>query len=149
VNISIKLTDFTTDFAVIEQIRYTVFQLEQLISAEDEFDGKDAESIHLLAYIDSQPLGTLRIRNIGQGIVKIERLAVLKAWRSQGVGKQMMEEAISYLQQLGTYKAIKIHAQAHLEKFYTNLGFQAQGESFIEAGIEHLLMLKQVILRQV
>jgi predicted GNAT family N-acyltransferase len=75
--------------------------------------------------------------------------AVLKAWRSQGVGKQMMEEAIAYLQQLGTYKAIKIHAQAQLKKFYTNLGFQTQGESFIEAGIEHLLMLKQVILRQV
>lgn len=143
-NISIKLTDFTTDFSVIEQIRSTVFQLEQLISAEDEFDGKDAESIHLLAYIESQPVGTLRIRNIGQGIVKIERLAVLKAWRSQGVGKQMMEQAIAYLKQLGTYKVVKIHAQAHLEKFYTNLGFQAQGERFIEAGIEHLLMLRQV-----
>lgn len=143
-NISIKLTDFTTDFSVIEQIRYTVFQLEQLISAEEEFDGKDAESIHLLAYIESEPIGTLRIRNIGQGIVKIERLAVLKAWRSQGVGKQMMEQAIACIYDLGTNKLIRIHAQAHLKKFYTNLGFQAQGESFTEAGIEHILMLKQV-----
>jgi predicted GNAT family N-acyltransferase len=129
-----------------------VFQIEQLISEEEEFDGKDPESVHLLAYIDSQPVGTLRIRSIGQGIVKIERLAVLKAFRSQGIGKQMMEQAIANIQFLNhglahgseTYKGIKIHAQAYLEKFYTNLGFETQGEKFIEAGIEHIAMFKPI-----
>ncbi len=143
-SILIKVADFSSDFLIIEQIRYAVFHVEQSISAEDEFDGKDAESIHLLAYFDNQPTGTVRIRNIDHEIVKIERLAVLKDFRSLGLGKKLMVQAIAHVSELGTCKLIKIHAQSHLENFYTKLGFMAQGEKFIEAGIEHILMVQHI-----
>jgi len=147
-SISIRVADFSTDFSAIEKIRYAVFQIEQSISSEDEFDGKDRESIHLIAYFEFQAVGTLRIRNIGGAIAKIERLAVLKDFRSHGIGRKMMEEAIAYIKSFKksavTYSIIKIHAQAYLEKFYTNLGFITQGERFMEAGIDHVLMMKNI-----
>jgi predicted GNAT family N-acyltransferase len=143
-SILIEVADFTTDFSVIEQIRIAVFQVEQSIKAEDEFDGKDAESIHLLAYFAGEPVGTIRIREVNNEVIKIERLAVLKDFRAQGIGKKLMDRAIATVKSKKIYKLIKIHAQAYLENFYTNLGFTARGENFIEAGIEHVLMTKQV-----
>lgn len=145
-SILIKVADFGSDFSIIEQIRSAIFQIEQGISAEDEFDGKDAESIHLLAYFDSQPVGTLRIRSIDNETVKIERLAVLRDFRAQGLGKKLMEQAIALikLQHEGQDKIIKIHAQVYLEKFYLSLGFVTQGKIFMEAGIGHILMTKDL-----
>ena len=35
-----------------------------------------------------------------------------------------------------------IHAQAHLERFYRDLGFQRHGESFEEDGIPHVAMVR-------
>jgi predicted GNAT family N-acyltransferase len=145
-SILIKVADFASDFSSIKQIRYAVFQVEQGINAEDEFDGKDVESIHLLAYFVDLSVGTVRIREVSKEIVKIERLAVLKNFRTQGLGKRLMERAIALVKEQfkGEHKLIKVHAQVYLEKFYLNLGFVTQGESFVEAGIHHILMLKDL-----
>lgn len=141
-SILIKIADFDLDFAEIEQIRYAVFQIEQSISSAEEFDGKDAESTHLLAYVDDRPVGTLRIRKIDNE-VKIERLAILRDFRSQGLGKKLMEQAIAHIRETEIH-IIKIHAQAHLENFYMKLGFIPEGKKFMEAGIEHILMMQHL-----
>jgi predicted GNAT family N-acyltransferase len=141
-SILIKIASFGSDFPIIAEIRSAVFQIEQGIKAEDEFDGKDAESLHLLAYVDNQPVGTLRIRNIDNETIKIERLAVLRDFRAQGLGKKLMEQAIALVGK--PHKSVQIHAQLYLEKFYLSLGFVAQGESFREAGIAHILMVKDL-----
>jgi predicted GNAT family N-acyltransferase len=36
-----------------------------------------------------------------------------------------------------------MHAQTYLRHFYAQHGFQAQGEVFQEAGIDHYLMIKE------
>jgi predicted GNAT family N-acyltransferase len=144
VSIFIKVADLNTEFSDIQQIRYFVFQVEQAIDYVDEFDGKDPESLHLIAYFMDQPVGTLRIRDIGEAIAKVERLAVLKDFRSLGIGKQLMLKAIATITELGTYRLVKIHAQSYLEGFYTKLGFTAQGDKFMEAGIEHIVMINLI-----
>jgi ElaA protein len=35
-----------------------------------------------------------------------------------------------------------MHAQAHLESWYTSLGWKRDGEGFIEAGIQHITMMR-------
>jgi ElaA protein len=37
--------------------------------------------------------------------------------------------------------SIRISAQAHLEKFYAQLGFESTGKAYLEDGIPHLEML--------
>lgn len=68
-------------------IRKKVFVEEQGVPEESEIDQYESESIHLIGYDNGQPVATARIRPINETTVKIERVAVIKSHRGQGMGK--------------------------------------------------------------
>jgi predicted GNAT family N-acyltransferase len=142
--LKITLINYSEETQGIEQIRRRVFHEEQNIDEELEFDGLDETSEHLLAYLNQEPIGTLRIREVNQKIVKIERLAVLATARNQGIGRKLMEYAIALITEKNQYDQIVIHAQYHLKNFYQSLGFQPVGETFEEAEILHIKMTKSL-----
>jgi len=143
--LKITLINYSEETQGIEQIRRRVFHEEQNIDEELEFDGLDETSEHLLAYLNQEPIGTLRIREVNSTIVKIERLAVLSTFRNQGIGRKLMEYAIALITEKNQYEQIVIHAQYHLENFYQGFGFQSLGETFEEAEILHIKMIKPTI----
>lgn len=140
-NLVIKVANFSLDFPIIQQIRHLVFQIEQGVSADLEFDGKDETADHLLAYLDDQPVGTTRIRRLNSQTAKVERVAVLQAARGSGIGKRLMVEALAFLQKAKVAE-VQIHAQESVRDFYQRLGFEPEGEVFVEAGIPHVKMKK-------
>ncbi|NJL02132.1 MAG: GNAT family N-acetyltransferase [Spirulinaceae cyanobacterium RM2_2_10] len=125
----------------IQFIRRTVFQDEQGVAPALEFDGLDDAAEHLLAYLDGRAVGTARWRGLEAGIAKIERLAVLADARGSGLGKRLMQTAIARVTASGFRTAV-IHAQVYVEPLYTQLGFEAVGDRFDEAGIPHVKMHK-------
>lgn len=135
----IKVVSYTAEKPLIQAIRYQVFQVEQGVDSALEFDGQDEAAIHLLAHLDGEPVGTARIRLLSDQLAKIERVAVLATCRGQGIGKQLMEEAIVFLN-TKDIPEIKINAQLYVKDFYQKLGFEQQGEVFEEAGIPHIEM---------
>ena len=143
--VKIKLVNYSEETQGIEQIRRRVFHEEQNIDEELEFDGLDETSEHLLAYLNQEPIGTLRIREVNLKTVKIERLAVLSTARNQGIGRKLMEYAIALITEKNQYEQIVIHAQYHLKDFYQSFGFQPVGETFEEAEILHIKMIKPII----
>jgi predicted GNAT family N-acyltransferase len=143
--IKIKLVNCSEEIEALERIRHKVFQEEQNVDEELEFDGLDKTSEHLLAYFNHEPIGTLRIREINPTIIKIERLAVLATARNQGIGRKLMEYAILLIIEKNQYEQIVIHAQYHLKNFYQSFGFQPVGETFEEAEILHIKMIKSLI----
>lgn len=124
-------------------VRNQVFQIEQRVEPELEFDGKDETAEHLLAYLDNQPVGTARIRYLDYQRAKIERLAVLTTARGQGIGKKLMEKALEVAAQKEV-KEVVIHAQDYVKGLYQQLGFEQEGERFEEAGILHVKMRKRL-----
>lgn len=68
-------------------IRKKVFVEEQGVPEESEIDEYESESIHLIGYDNGQPVATARIRPINETTVKIERVAVIKSHRGQGMVK--------------------------------------------------------------
>ena len=143
--LKIKRVNYSEETQGIEQIRRRVFHEEQNIDEELEFDGLDETSEHLLAYLNQEPIGTLRIREVNPKLVKIERLAVLATARNQGIGRKLMEYAIALITEKNQYEQIVIHAQYHLKIFYQSFGFQPVGETFEEAEILHIKMIKPTI----
>jgi predicted GNAT family N-acyltransferase len=139
----IKIVLYQDEIAAIKNIRTRVFQEEQGIAAELEFDGLDATAIHLLAYLNEEAVGTTRIREIDANTSKIERLAVLPVARKQGVGRELMIAALKAIAQQHKSLAI-VHAQAYIAPLYQQLGFDMVGEEFSEAGIPHVKMIKQL-----
>ncbi|NET10972.1 MAG: GNAT family N-acetyltransferase [Merismopedia sp. SIO2A8] len=142
--LTVQRVTYQEAIAPIQAIRCQVFQMEQGVSSELEFDGEDETAIHFLAYQGKTAVGTARLRYIGNDsdqtpIAKIERVAVLKAYRGCGIGRSLMVEAIAYLQQQDVTH-IKLSAQLSVQPFYESLGFQSVGEHFMEAGIKHITM---------
>jgi predicted GNAT family N-acyltransferase len=139
----IKIVSYQAEMAVIKNIRTKVFQEEQGVAAELEFDGLDETAIHLLAYLNEEAVGTARIREINANTVKIERLAVLSVARKQGIGRELMIAALKAIAQQKKLLVI-VHAQAYIAPLYQQLGFEMVGEKFSEAGIPHVKMIKQL-----
>ncbi|MGB5631964.1 MAG: GNAT family N-acetyltransferase [Waterburya sp.] len=142
-SLQIKTVEYQDEIVAIRQIRTKVFQEEQGVSPELEFDGLDQPAVHFLAYANGKAIGTARIREIDPDTVKIERLAVLPEAREQGVGRQLMETALKVISQQDKFLAI-VHAQEYIARLYQQLGFEIVGEKFSEAGIIHVKMLKHL-----
>lgn len=139
--INIKTVEYLAAIEPIRSIRIEVFQIEQKVAEELEFDGLDETAIHLLAYLENRPVGTARIRKIDNETAKIERLSVLPKVRNKGIGKQLMVKAIEIIT-AQNYKNIVIHAQEYIKNLYLKLGFKQIGNTFEEANIPHVKMVK-------
>lgn len=120
-------------------LREAVFVREQHVSFEAEFDGLDQICQHFVASTDGTVLGTLRVRNVEDGLAKIERVAVAKEARGRQIGAELMKVALGSLGESGPW-IVKIHAQTHAKAFYEGLGFVAHGDVFEEDGIPHIGM---------
>lgn len=142
--IRIKTVNYSDNWMEIRAIRHQVFELEQGVAPELEWDGQDEFAQHLLAYLDDQPIGTLRIRDLDEQNVKIERLAVLASARGMGIGQQLMECALEAIAQTSIQTVI-VNAQIYIQNLYLKLGFEPMGEPFKEAGIPHIKMVKTLI----
>ena len=121
------------------KIRHTVFILEQHIPENVVYDEKDDSCHHYLVYVDEQPAGTARLATDGtKG--QLGRMAVLKEYRRQGVGRDLVRHIITHARSINLSK-IFLHAQASARTFYLAMGFVEEGRPFIEAGIVHQGMI--------
>ena len=124
-------------------IRTEVFCGEQKVSREMEFDGRDGECRHYLAKLGGDAVGTARVRPLGGGTLKFERIAVRASHRKTQIGRALMERAIADALRSGA-RACVLHAQTDAAAFYLKLGFTQEGETFVEAGIPHVRMTKKL-----
>jgi len=126
----------------ILQLRSEVFVVEQQCIYLDA-DGKDPASFHLLIYLDLQLVACCRMLPPGlsyEGYCSIGRVASSPTQRGKNFGRLLMEQAITFC--LNTFQApIKISAQAYLEKFYRELGFETVSAPYLEDDIPHLAMV--------
>ena len=137
-NLQISLADWERNSAAIRGVRNTVFSAEQGISETLDFDGRDQECVHVLAQIgESEIVGTARMLPDGH----VGRIAVHKQWRGQGVGTQLVEYLAAVARDR-SFAEIYLHSQVQAAEFYSGLRFVARGETFMEAGIEHVLMVR-------
>lgn len=121
----------------IFEIRRQVFVIEQGVNPEEEYDEFEDSCTHFLAKYTGIAAGTCRIRQTQNGI-KLERFAVLKAYRQKGIGAALVEKCLEKIGAVDTL--IYLHAQLHAVPFYKKLGFETIGPQFEEAGIQHFKM---------
>ena len=130
------------DLDVAFAIRRQVFVEEQRVPAREEYDEYEDSSTHYLAFADGTPCGTARWRRTSDG-VKLERFAVLNAYRGRGVGRALVRAALAdvFRQQPEPIERIYLHAQLTAMPLYTHFGFVPIGPMFEEAGIQHYKMV--------
>jgi predicted GNAT family N-acyltransferase len=137
--IQIKIAESIEEIAAIKTIRKAVFQVEQGVDINLDFDGKDESCDLLIAILNQEFVGTVRINYLDQNTAKIERLAVLKVARGYGLGQQLMEKALEVIASRNICEII-IHAQEYIKGLHQKLGFVEEGDVFEEARIRHIKM---------
>ncbi len=129
------------DMAGIYDLRLEVFVKEQHVPPEIELDEEDACAVHFLVEENGVTVGCARVIATGRE-AHVGRLAVRKDRRGKGIGAFMSRFVIDYCRERG-YTHIWLNSQLHAVRFYEKLGFIAQGEHFMEAGIEHIRMVSE------
>ncbi len=128
------------DLPAVYAIRFEVFVDEQHVPADLELDEADATALHIVAEDGGTAVGCARLLLHGDGSAHIGRLAVRRARRGEGIGRDICRFCIEECRAQGC-TTIRLHGQLQAAGFYEKLGFAPHGETFWEAGIEHREMV--------
>jgi predicted GNAT family N-acyltransferase len=135
-----KFAENGTEYNGVRELRRRVFVEEQGIPDNLVFGGDPGDDDNLIVVLDGQSvIATARIVFSSHDTAKIERMAVLEAFRNQGIGRKMITFIISEIKNRG-FSKVYLHAQYTAVDFYKNCGFHNVGNPFTEAGIKHIKM---------
>ncbi len=135
----VRAADWDVDRAALRAVREQVFVREQGVPIELEWDEFDPLCQHVVAEAAGQAIGAGRLLPDGH----IGRMAVLEPWRGQGVGSALLKSLLQVARDRGI-RRVRLNAQSRAVAFYARHGFVAEGEEFIEAGIPHRSMWRDV-----
>ena len=138
-----RLCTTDADLNAALEIRFTVFVDEQKVPAELEADEYDDDALHLLLCEGQTAIGTARLVDKGNGVVKIGRVAILAAYRGKGNGNLLMQFALETAR-ANKFSLVLLESQTYAIPFYEKLGFRAEGPEFDDAGIPHRRMILQM-----
>jgi len=138
--LKLSLLDWSEAEALALPLREQVFVVEQGVPLEMERDEFDPVCRHaVLREADGRVVATGRLLPDGH----IGRMAVAADWRGQGLGGRVLEALVAEAVRQG-FAATVLNAQVQAEPFYARHGFIAEGEMFMEAGIPHRAMRRQL-----
>ena len=120
-------------------LRHEVFVKEQGIPEAIELDELDESACHLIALHQQETCGVMRIL-LGTDCAKLGRIATHPNYRKQGIATGMINQAITFCHLVGV-QTIALNSQTYITPFYEKLGFESEGEPFMEAGIPHIHMV--------
>jgi len=125
--------------------RVDVFVVEQTCP-NPELDGeKDKISDHIFSYLDIGEIGAYaRIVPAGKSFdeIAIGRIITTENARGTGLGFELMQECIKFIESNYGKQDIRIGAQVYAIPFYNKVGFIEQaGTEYIEDEIPHVEMI--------
>ncbi len=119
-------------------IRGKVFVVEQAIDWALEVDDWDYDATLFVLYDKGVAIGAARLYKN-----KVGRVAVLKEHRHKNAGSLLMAAVEKYALEKGL-DCLELGAQCYIIPFYEKLGYEAYGEVFLDADIEHRMMMKKL-----
>lgn len=142
--VTVRAPENEEEFAAAMAVRHAVFVLEQGVSIEEELDGRDETADHLVVITgDGAVVGTCRILRDDPATARIGRMAVLDEHRGNGYAALLVAMAEAQAASAGADRVV-LDAQLTAREFYRRAGYSAHGEVFLDAGIEHIAMSKQL-----
>jgi len=136
--ISIFQTTYAENEDKIRAVRHKVFVEGQSVPEELEIDGKDRSCFQVLLIKNDEAIGTGRMERDGH----IGRIAVLEEYRGMNFGSMIMSKLEDIAEKNGIISTY-LNSQKQAIPFYIKLGYEPVGDYFMEAGIEHIKMIKK------
>ncbi len=143
------------DMNAVFALRHEVFVVGQDVPEDLERDDLDATCDHAVALLDRAVVGTGRlidgatdedgrlVPGTSGTTGTVGRMAVSDSARRAGVGRALLDLLVLRALERGLSQ-VELHAQVHARGFYERAGFEPYGEVYLEAGIEHLGMRREL-----
>lgn len=126
----------------ILKLRQDVFFVEENIIYPD-LDDIDKEAIHVFTTISGEVASYARVYwDEAEKRVKIGRVATAAEHRGKGLASGIIRRCIEAAKKDFHADEVWLDAQIHATSFYESLGFKVASGRFMEAGIEHVRMVK-------
>ena len=99
-SVEVRQVDSQEMFAMAMAVRAATFLAEEDITYQDEFGGNDFTGTHLLAFVNGDPAGVIRLRWFAQ-FALMERIGVRKRYRCYRVFAALARAALRLVRQKG------------------------------------------------
>ena len=131
----------TEELYEILKVRTKIFVVEQNCPYLDP-DGMDYQSLHVFYEENKQVLAYLRAFRKDEETVQMGR--VLSTEHGKGYGRKILTEGLEQIRKKMNPGKIFIEAQCYATHFYEREGFRICSEEFLEDGIPHVGMIKEM-----
>ena len=135
----------TTELYEILKTRSEIFVLEQECLYQD-LDDKDQDAVHVFCWNSNRRVaGCLRVfmRDAEKGVVQIGRVVTLE--HGKGIGGELLHRGVEVAKEFFKAKKIYLEAQVYAIGYYAKEGFEVVSDEFMEDGIPHVKMEKEII----
>lgn len=127
-SVTVRLVRTPDEFAMAMAVRAAVFLAEEdNITYFDEFSGNDYSGTQLLAFVDGDPAGVIRVRWFAD-FALMERIGIRKRYRSFAVLSALARSALELIRQKG-YRMAAGRARMETFKFWKRFGGRQSGEA--------------------
>jgi predicted GNAT family N-acyltransferase len=140
----IRFASHDDDREAAFEVRRQVFSVEQNVPRPLDRDVHDGNADHVVALEAGRCIGTGRLVRVSNRAGQIGRIAVPAPHRRRGVGAAVLA-ALERMSHLRGLKELTVHSQLQGEDFLRNRGYARDGEVFLEQGVPHVLMRKQMV----
>jgi len=134
----LKLNFNDKEFSHVRDIRESVFYDGLGISKQELFDKNDESCDHFLIFDGQKIVGSVRMLSM-EKIVKLERMAILKDFRTKNYGRNCILQLKEYYSKIG-FSQIILDSIYSVREFYKKCGFIEEGNVFQRVGIDHIRM---------
>ncbi len=104
----------------------------------------ESDSYHLACYQDDTLVACVVLKPVSSGKIRMRQLIVAEQYQRQGIGTALVARAESFARELGFHEMV-MHARETAVPFYERLGYEKEGEQFIDVTIPHFFMRKRLI----
>ena len=139
----VKIMKSHEETKAVRLLRTRVFVDEQGVPPELEMDEFDDVAVHAVAYKCDVVVGTGRLILDTLTDGRIGRMAVEASLRRSGLGSAILAFLENEARSQGIIR-LSLHAQHYVKDFYAKRGYCVRGDAFIEAGILHVEMTKDI-----
>ena len=124
--IEVRLVRTSDEYAMVMAVRAAVFLGEEdNITYFDEFNGNDYVASHLLALVNGDPAGVIRVRWFAN-FALLERIAIRRRYRSYPPLAALARAAFELCRQKG-YRRVAGRARLETAKFWRRFGASQSG----------------------
>lgn len=130
-----------SEYPEMVELRRQVLRIPLGLDFTPEQLEAEAADPHLAAYEHGRLVGCLLLTDRGEGIAQMRQVAVATDRQGTGIGALMVVESERKARELGFTRMI-LHARDTAVPFYEKLGYDRDGEPFVEVSILHQQMGK-------